>query len=106
MMPKNMMPTTMPGMEASPLFWVVLGVLLFLILMATCIWLAAHWLKQRKMLAMQYTSQPKDDYEDYQQGYRAQQPLPETYEEGEQRYPYPLYEQPQAQQLEQMPLQR
>ena len=43
--------------------------------------------------------------QDYQQGYQPQQPSPETYEEGEQSYPYPLYEQPQAQHPETMPLQ-
>lgn len=100
-----MMPNMMPGVDASyALFWVAMGVLLFLILMVTCTWLCAHWLKQRKMLAMQYTSQPKDAYEDYRQGYQAQQPLPETHVEGEQRYPSPLYEQPQVQHLEKMPL--
>ena len=54
---------------------------------------------------MPYTPQPKDAYQDYQQGYQPQQLSPETYEEGEQSYPYPLYEQPQAQHPETMPLQ-
>ena len=47
-----------------------------------CIWLFMRWLKHRKTLAMQYTPQRKNVYQDYQQGYQPQQPSPEIYEEG------------------------
>ena len=101
----NMMNNMMTGMDTYTLFWVVMGALLGLVLLATFIWLFVGWLNRRRTLPTQALSQPKDAYEDYQQGYQAQQSLPETYEEGGQRYPYPLDEQPQAQHLEKMLLQ-
>jgi hypothetical protein len=103
MMPN--MPNMMPGMDPYTLFWVTVGVPLCLSLVVTCIWLVMRWLKHRRTLALPYIPQPKDASQDYQQGYQPQQPSPETSEEGEQSYPYPLYEQPQAQHPETMPLQ-
>ncbi len=100
-----MMSPMMPSMDIYTLFWVTVGVPLCLILVVTCIWLVRRWLKHRRTRAMPDTPQPKDAYQDYQQGYPPQQPSPETYEEGEQSYPYPLYERPQAQHPETMPLQ-
>ncbi len=99
-----MMPNMMPGIDPYTLFWVTVGVPFCLILVVTCIWLVMRWLKHRRTRGMQNTPQPKDAYPDYQQGYPPQQPSPETAEEGEQSYPYPPYEQTQAQHPETMPL--
>jgi len=106
---QNMMPNStpgmmMPGMAAYTLLNIVLAVLLCL-LVAMCIWLFSRWLKQRGTRPVHYTAQPKDTYQDYQQGYQAQQPFPEMYEEGGQVYPYEQKEQRQPQPSEVMPLQ-
>lgn len=88
----NMMDTTatgcsatpgpgMPGMEAFPLFWVVMGVLICL-LVVTGIWLFTRRLQHRRKLPLQDSWQPKDAYQEDQQGYQPQQPFPATYEEG------------------------
>jgi hypothetical protein len=100
-----------PGMMGSPdisamMLWIPLGILVGVVLLVGVIWLARRWLKHRRTLAMPNTPQPKDAYQDYQQGYQSQQPSPEIYEEGEQCYPYPPHEQPQAQHPETMPFQR
>ncbi len=93
-----------PGMEAITLFWIAIGVLLCL-LVGAFIWLYTRWLKHRRTLPVQNKSQPQDAYQDYQEGYQPQQPLPETYEEAGQSYPYAQDEQPQTQYPEKMPLQ-
>lgn len=90
------MPNMMSGMGTSLAIWLVLATLVCLLIIGTCIWLAAGWLKHQRMLRMQTIPQPRDAYEDYERGYRPQQP-PETYQEANQRYPYPQNEQPQAQ---------
>jgi len=48
----------------------------------------------------QYTPQPRDAYEEYEQGYQPQQQPPETYQEGGQRYASPQNEQGQTQHQE------
>jgi hypothetical protein len=96
MMPNSTPGMMMPGMVAYTLFYIVLALLLCL-LVARCIWLFTRWLKQRGTLPVRSTAQPKDAYQDYQQGYQAQQPFPETYEEGGQIYPYAQEEQLQLQ---------
>jgi hypothetical protein len=53
-------------------------------------WVDAYW-------TTQYTPQPLDSYEEYEQGYQAQQQPPETYQEGDQHYSYPQSEQGQTQ---------
>lgn len=108
-MMQHMTPNTtpvvmMPGMEAYTLFWIAIGVLLCL-LVVTCIWLFTRWLKHRGKLPVQYPAQPKDAYQDYQHGYQEQQPFLQTYKEGGRSYAYSQDDQPQAQQLERMPLQ-
>ena len=54
----------------------------------------------------QYTPQPRDAYEEYEQGYQPQQQPPETYQEGGQRYAYPQNEQGQTQYQEMEQLER
>ena len=108
-MMQHMTPNTnpgimMPGMEAYTLLWIAIGVLLFL-LVVTSIWLFTRWQRHRAKLPVQHAAQPKDTYQDYQQGYQEQKPFLQTYEEGGLAYAYPQDEQPQAQQLERMPLQ-
>lgn len=91
------MPGMMPEMGTSLFFLVALAALVCLLLIGTCIWLAAGWLKSQRALRMQAMPQPRDAYayEEYEQGYRSQQPA-ETYQVGGQYYPYPQNEQPQA----------
>ena len=54
----------------------------------------------------QYTPQPRDAYEEYEQGYQPQQQPPETYHEGGQGYAYPQNEQGQTQYQEMEQLQQ
>lgn len=91
-------------MDAYPLFWTAMGVLLCL-LVVTGIWLFTRWLQHRRTLPLHDAWQPKDAYQDDQQGYQPQQPFPATYEEGGQSS-LSLQEEPQALRPEIMPLQR
>jgi hypothetical protein len=96
----------MPGMEVDTLFWIAIGVLLCLFLVvATWIWQFAHRPKHQRVFPMSYAAQPKDVYQDYQQGYQPQQILSETDEEGGQHSPYAPDEQSQIHHSEMMPLQ-
>jgi hypothetical protein len=84
------------GMATSMFLWLVLGTLLCLLLIGLCIWLVAGWLKQQRAPMIESTSQPQDAYEGYEQGYQAHEPESPTYQEGDQLYSYPQYEQPQT----------
>jgi hypothetical protein len=92
-----MMPNMMFGMGIAMFFWLVLATLVCLLLIGTCIWLVAGWLKKQRTPLMQDTLQPRDAFEGYEQGYHPPEPPPETYQEGGQRYAYPQAERPQAQ---------
>jgi hypothetical protein len=92
-----MMPTMMFGMGIYLFFWLALAMLVCLLLIGTCIWLVAGWLKKQRTPMMQDTPQPGDAYEGYEQGYQPLQQPPETYLEGGQRSSYPQNEQPQTQ---------
>jgi hypothetical protein len=94
------MPNMMPGMGTYMLFWLALATLVFLLLIGTCIWLVAGWLKKQRTSMMQDIPQPQDAYEGYEQGNQPLEQPPETYQEGGQRYYYPQNEQPQAQHQE------
>jgi hypothetical protein len=92
-----MMPNMMFGMGIYLFLWLVLATLVCLLLIGTCIWLVANWLKKQRMPTMQDTPQPRDAYEGYEQGYQSPEPPPVTYQGGGQRYAYPQNEHPQAQ---------
>jgi hypothetical protein len=101
-----MMPTMMFGMASSLFFWLVLATLVCLLLIGTCIWLVAGWLKKQRTPLMQDTPQPRDAYEEYEQGYQPPEPPPVTYQEGDQHSAYPPHEHPQAQYQEMEQIQR
>ena len=92
-----MMPNMMFGMDAFMFFWVALVTLISLLLIGACIWFIVSRLKKQKTPTPQYTPQPRDAYEEYEQGYRPQQQPLETYQEGDRSYPYPQNEQVQTQ---------
>ncbi len=100
-----MMPNMMFGMDAYMFFWIVLITLVCLVIIGTCAWFMASWLKKQKAPTTYYTPQPRDTYEEYEQGYRSQQQPPETYQEGGQRYSYPQNEHDQTQHQEREQLQ-
>ncbi len=100
-----MMPNMMPGMGTYMFFWLALAALVCLLLIGTCIWLVAGWMKTQRTPMMQDIPRPRDAYEGYEQGYQPPEPPPETYQEGGQRYSYPQNEQPQAQYQEMEQLQ-
>ena len=96
-----------PGMYAM-MFWIPLGMLLCVALVAGAIWLVARWLNPNKTPTMPYTPQSHNSYQSYEQGY---QPTQWTYQEGGQQYRYSPqspppkqeYEEPGAQYPQQMP---
>lgn len=92
-----MMPMMMFGMASSLFFWLVLATLLCLLLIGTCIWLVAGWRQKQRTSRMQDTPQPRDAYEEYEQGYQPQQQPPITYQEGGQHSAYPSQEHSHAQ---------
>src|SRR6266700_5956532 len=91
-----MMPNMMFGMETYMFFWLALATLVGLLLIGTCIWLVAGWLKKQRTPLMQNTPQPQDAYEGYEQGYQAHEQPRATYQEGGQLYSYPQDEQPKT----------
>ena len=101
-----MMPNMMFGMDAYMFFWIVLVTIVFLLLIGAGIWFVASRLKKQKIPTMQSTPQPRDAYEEYEQGYRSQQQPPETYQEGGQHYSYAQNEQGQKQYQEMEQLQQ
>jgi hypothetical protein len=95
-----MMPTMMFGMASSLFFWLVLATLLVLLFIGTCIWLVAGRLQKQRTPLMQDTPQPRDAYEEYEQGYQPQRQPPITYQEGGQHSAYQPYQHSHAQDQE------
>jgi hypothetical protein len=99
-----MMPNMMSGMGTSMFLWLGFITLLCILTIGACIWFAVSWLKKHNGPTAHYTPQPRDAYEEYEQGYQPQQQQPlETYQEGDQYYSYPQNEklQTQFQEMEQ-----
>jgi hypothetical protein len=88
-----MMQNMMSGMAASMFVWIALITLICLVMIGLLVWLVAWLMNKQKTPVTQSEPQPRDAYEEYEQGYRAQERPLETYQEGEQRYAYPLNEQ-------------
>ena len=100
-----MMPNMMSGMETYMFFWIALITLMCLLLIGACAWFVASWLKKHKAPKTRYTAQPRDAYEEYEQGYQSQQQQPtDAYQEGDRGYTYPQNEQGQTpyQEMEQL----
>jgi len=95
-----MMPNMMSGMGTSMFFWIVLITLICLLIIGACAWFVASWLKKQRTPMTQGKPQPRDAYEEYEQGYQPLQQPPETYQEGGQRYASPQNEQEQTQHQE------
>jgi flagellar basal body-associated protein FliL len=95
-----MMPNMMFGMDTYMLFWIVLVTVVCLLLIGASIWFAVNWLNKQKTPTTHYTPQPRDAYEEYEQGYQPQQQPPEIYQESGQHYSYPQNEQGQSQHQE------
>lgn len=70
-------------------FWMPVGLLLSVILLVGIVWLVTRWLNQKHMPMTPYISQPPDSYQSYEQGYRAHQPMPETYQDGAREFAVP-----------------
>jgi predicted PurR-regulated permease PerM len=87
----------MSGMGTSMFFWIVVITLICLLIIGTCAWLVARLLNKQRASTTQYVPQPRDAYEEYEQGYQLQQQPPETYHEGGQSYASPQNEQAQSQ---------
>ena len=98
-----MMNQMTPGMDTYFSFWLPAILLVVLLLVITLAWLIARWLNHQRLPTAHSTSQPQDSYKKYEEGYQTQ--TPDTYEEGEERYLYPVLqdEQPQAQYPQEMP---
>ena len=94
-----------PGMDTYFSFWLPAILLVVLLLVVTLAWLIARWLNHQRLPAAHSTSQPQDSYKGYEEGYQAQEQTPDTYKEGEERYPFPVLqdEQSQAQYPQEMP---
>ncbi len=99
-----MMPNMMSGTAASMYIWIALITLICLLIIGMLAWLVARWMNKQKTSAARDVPQPRDAYEEYEQGYRPQQQPLEAYQEGEQRYSYPQNEQgnTQYQEMEQV----
>ena len=96
----------MSGMGTNMFFWIVLITLICLLIIGACAWLVARLLNKQKASTTQYVPQPRDAYEEYEQGYQPQQQPSETYHEGDQSYAYPQSEQRQMQYPEMEQLER
>ena len=87
----------MSNMGTSMFFWIVLITLICILIIGACAWFVLSWLNNHKAPMTQYTPQPRDAYEEYEQGYQPQQQPPETYDEGGQSYSSQQNEQGQTQ---------
>jgi flagellar basal body-associated protein FliL len=101
-----MMQNMMSGMAASMFIWIALITLICLLVIGLLAWLTARLMNKQKTPVTQSEPQPRDAYEEYEQGYRAQERPLETYQEAEQRYAYPLNEQENTQYQEMEQLQK
>jgi flagellar basal body-associated protein FliL len=78
-----MMPNMMSGMGTSMFFWIGLITLICILIIGACIWFVTSWSKKHNAPTTHYTPQPRDAYEEYEQGYQSQQHQPpESYQEG------------------------
>ena len=93
----------MPGMAASMFIWIALITVICLLIIGLLAWLIARLINKQRASTKQYVAQPREAYEEYEQGYRAQERPLETYQEGERNYSYPQNEQvsTQYQEMEQ-----
>jgi|SRR3954470_16276642 hypothetical protein len=93
-----MMNQMMSGfMMVSPLFWILIGLLVGLILAALVNEFLARRRNEQKLFQVVHGPQPQDMHHNYAQGYQPQEEGPETYQENEQQFRYPQYEEPAAQ---------
>ncbi len=90
----------MSGMGTSMSFWILLITLVCLFIIGACAWIVASWLKKHNASMTESTPQPRDAYEEYEQGYQPQQQPLEIYQEGSQSFAYPQNEQGQTQNQE------
>ncbi len=100
------MHSMMPGMAASMFIWIALITVICLLIIGLLVWLIAKSLHKQKTTTRQYVAQPRDAYEEYEQGYRAQERPLETYQEGEQGYEFSQNEQEDTQYQEMEQLQK
>ncbi|HEY7419561.1 MAG TPA: hypothetical protein VH593_30545, partial [Ktedonobacteraceae bacterium] len=96
-MMNNMMPGSM--MDSGMVLWTALGILLLLALIGAAAWLLANWLNVQRTRQRRSAPQPRDSYQEYEQGYQPPLHVPEPYQENELHYAYhpSQDEQPQAQ---------
>ncbi len=94
-----MMNYPMMGPEMfAMMLWMVMGIVIFIALVAVGIWLLVRWLNKQQTPTMPFTSQRQDSYQPYQQGYQPPQPPETPRESGQQdQFPQPQYEQLQVQ---------
>jgi hypothetical protein len=81
-------------MMAIMMVLMVLGVLLFIVVLAGAIWLLVRWLNKSQTPPMPDAPRPQYPYQRYEQGYQTAQPMSEIYQEAgwPDRYPQPKQE--------------
>ncbi len=89
-----------PGMYAM-MFWMPLGMLLFVALVVGAVWLVTRWLNPKQTPTMPYTPQSHDSYQSYERGYQPLRRMPETSRDPQpkQEYDQPPGEYPQEQEM-------
>ncbi len=87
------MHSMMPGMADSMFIWIALITVICLLIIGLLAWLVARLINRQRASTKQSVAQPRDAYDEYEQGYQAQERPLETYQEGGQSYVYPQGEQ-------------
>jgi hypothetical protein len=89
----------MPGamMSGSFLLWILIGLLIGLLLAVLFNALLAYKRNEQRLFHIEHGPQPQDIQHSYAQGYQPRQEEPEMYQENEQQFHYPQYEEPAVQ---------
>lgn len=81
-----MMHPMMSGVEAAPFFWIILVLIPVLLLLGAILGFAMSQVSRQRAVLRERTPEFHMSFEDrptYDQGYQAQQPIQEMYQEGE-----------------------
>jgi hypothetical protein len=103
MMNQMMSGSMMPDLS---LLWILIGILVGIMLAVLFNALLARRRNEQTLFQAEHGPQSQGISHDYTQGYQPLQETPETYQENEQQFRYPQYEEPAAQYPPVMPRQQ
>ena len=67
-------------------FWMLFGMVLFIVLTVIIVWFIIHWLHTREHSPVGYMPQNQNMYREYEQGYQSHRPTPPMPKDGSEPY--------------------